>query len=294
MACGGEWGRNLVEGTVMTVTPQHHSESAPETTRDAAQRTAPDVGRRRAPHDLRTASRWFAAILMPIGPLTVAILRYVLPYNTTDSPQAATAKIAAQPGSEQLVLWLTVLAVLTLVPGALAAIRLASRRAPIWAAVAAVILVPAYLCIWGVALVDEVGITAAHGPVSVATVGEVAALVNDLPTTTLLSMLFVVGHVGGSILLAVALRRSRQVGRIGCWILGVSQPLHFAAAVSGNHPLDLFGWLLTAVGMALAARALIALPNDQWDLPPAAQPPAARRPAARPPAAEPGPGHPDS
>ena len=222
-----------------------------------------------APHDLRAASRWFAAILMPIGPVAVAILRYVLPYNTTDSPQRTVVKIAAHPGSERLVLWLTVLAVLTLVPGAYAAIRLAARRAPVLAAAAALLLIPAYLSIFGVALVDEVGITAAHSTVSVDTVGQVANLVNALPTTTLLSTLFVVGHVVGSILLAVALRRSRRVGRLGCWILGISQPLHFVAAVSGNHPLDLIGWLLTALGMAFAARALVALPDDEWDLPPA-------------------------
>ena len=227
---------------------------------------APD--RITAPADLRTASRWFAAVLMPIGPLAVAILRFILPYNTTDTAQHSVAKIAAHPTAERLVLWLTVVAVLTLVPGALAAIRLASRRAPVLSAVSALTLIPAYLSILAVALLDEVGITAAHPAVGVATAGQVAALVNALPTTAVLSTVFVAGHVVGSIVLAIALRRSHRVGPLGCWILGISQPLHVLAAVSGNHPLDLIGWSMTAVGMAFAARALIALPDVEWDLPP--------------------------
>jgi hypothetical protein len=218
--------------------------------------------------DLRTASRWFAAVLMPIGPIAVAILRFALPYNTTDSPATSVAKIAAHPTSERLVLWLTLLAVLTLVPGALAAVKLAARREPVLAAAAAVLIIPAYLSLFGVALVDEVGITAAKGTVSVATVGKIATLVNDFPTTTILSAVFVAGHVIGSILLAIALRRSRRVGFLGCLILGVSQPIHVVSAVSGIHLLDLIGWGLTAVGMAFAARALISLPNDEWELPP--------------------------
>lgn len=220
------------------------------------------------PPDLRSASRWLAAILMPVGPLAVAILRYALPYNTTDSPAASVAKMAAHPGRERLVLWLTLLAMLTLLPGALAAVKLAARRAPIAAAAAAVLLVPAYLSLFGVALVDEVGISATKGVVSVATVGKVATEVNGLPTTTIFSTLFVAGHLLGCIVLAVALRRSRRVALAGCVILGISQPIHLVAAVSGNHALDLIGWGLTAVGMAFAARAVLLLPNDEWSLAP--------------------------
>lgn len=218
--------------------------------------------------DLRGASRWLAAFLMPAGPVAVAILRYLLPYDTTDTPAVAVAKIAAHPTSERLVLWLTLVAMLTLVPGALAAVRLASRRAPVLAALAALLLIPAYLSLFGIALVDEVGITAANGTVGVGTVGQIATLVNEFPTTTVFSALFVAGHVIGSILLAIALRRARRVGLAGCLILGISQPVHFLAAVSGNHPLDLIGWGMTAVGMAFAARALTRLANDEWDLPP--------------------------
>jgi hypothetical protein len=36
----------------------------------------------------------------------------------------------------------------------------------------------------------------------------------------------------------------------------VSQPVHLVAAVTGNHPLDLLAWSLTAAAMAAVAPAL--------------------------------------
>jgi hypothetical protein len=218
--------------------------------------------------DLRSRRRWLAAILMPIGPLSVALLRFLLPYNTTDSAAVTVAKVAAHPGREKVVLWLTVVALLTLVPGAFAAVKLASRRAPVLAAVAACLLIPGYLALSGVALIDNVAITTASHQVNETTVATVANLVNKLPTTSLLSAIFVAGHLSGSVVLAVALRKARVIALGGAVVLGVSQLVHFAAAISGNHPLDLIGWSMTAVGMGFGAIALTRTRDDDWDLPP--------------------------
>jgi hypothetical protein len=226
--------------------------------------------------DLRARRRWFAAVLMPIGPLAVAALRFLLPYNTTDSAAVAVAKVAAHPGREKVVLWLTVVAFLTLVPGAYAAVKLASRRAPVLAAIAAFLLIPAYLALSGVALLDNVAMTTASHQVNQlhqvndASIATIADLVNKLPTTTLLSAIFVAGHLSGSLVLAFALRKARVVPLGAALVLGVSQLVHFAAAISGNHPLDLLGWSMTAIGMGFAAVALTRTPDNEWDLPPLA------------------------
>ncbi len=226
----------------------------------------------RTNRDLRPAARWFAAILLPIGPLAIAVLRYVLPYDTTDSVSTAVGKIAAHPGSERLVLWLTLVAMLTLVPGTYAAVKLAAHGAPVLAAIAGLLIVPAYLSLFGIALVDEIGMSVTSSGLSRANVAAVATFVNQFPTTTIFTVVFVLGHVVGLIVLSFALRRSGQVGRLGCVILGVSQPIHFVAAVSGNHPLDLVGWTMTAVGLAFASRAIIALRDDDWALAPRVAP----------------------
>jgi hypothetical protein len=225
--------------------------------------------------DIRRIVRWFTVILMPLGPLAVAILRFALPYNTTDPARTTLAGIAAHPGRERLVLWLTIVAVLTLVPGAFAALKLASRSAPILTAAAALLIVPAYLSLFGVGLIDQVGLASTRAEISIPTATRIATIVNQQSTTVFLTVVFVAGHVFGTIVLAFALRRSRTVGLAGCLVLGVSQPIHFIAAVSGNHLLDLLGWTMTAVGMAAAGRAILALPIDDWNLPP-------QRPTRRP------------
>jgi hypothetical protein len=41
-------------------------------------------------------ARTALAILMPIGPLAIAVVRGILPYNTTDSNTVMAAKVAAR------------------------------------------------------------------------------------------------------------------------------------------------------------------------------------------------------
>ena len=74
--------------------------------------------------DLRTFDRILAAILMPLGPAAAAVTRYVIP------PEPVGAAVTADPGSQRLVLAMGVVITFTIVPGALAALRLLRRRAP--------------------------------------------------------------------------------------------------------------------------------------------------------------------
>ena len=85
---------------------------------------------RRVPRDLRTPVRWAAALLMPIGPICIAVLRFILPYNTLYSSATMVTKIVAEPGRESAVLWLTFIATFTLLPGIFVAGRAAGRAGP--------------------------------------------------------------------------------------------------------------------------------------------------------------------
>ena len=67
---------------------------------------------------------------------------------------------------------------------------------------------------------------------------------------TVAAVLFVLGHVLGTILLGVGMLRGGvvPVGRVATI---VAQPIHFVAAVIvSSQTLDLFGWGLNAVGFA--------------------------------------------
>ena len=90
--------------------------------------------------DTRTLARWTAAILMPIGPAAVAVLRFILPYDTNDSAAVMIAKVQAAPDTQQAVMVLGLIAVFTLVPGAYAVARLTRPGAPRLTAVAATVM----------------------------------------------------------------------------------------------------------------------------------------------------------
>ena len=230
--------------------------------------------RRRAagPTDPRRATRWLAALLIPIGPAAVAVLRYVLPYQTGDDAEAVVTAVAAQPGTQSAVLWLTFVATLTLVPAVLWVGRLTRRRAPRLTAAALLLLVPGYLSLpWAVGADMLLWIGVQEG----LDTGTLAELYGTLhPTSNIAAGVFVLGHVLGTVLLGIAMWRSRAVPRWAAVATIVSQPLHFVAAVIvGSPSLDFVAWGLNAVGFAVAARAIVRCSDDEWDLPP--RPPAA-------------------
>ena len=88
------------------------------------------------------------------------------------------------------------------------------------------------------------------------------------PVSNLTGTLFVFGHLIGTIILGIALWRSRTVPSWAAVLLAVSQPIHLASVLLDNRPLDLIGWGGTAVGFAAAGWALLRMKNDHFDLPP--------------------------
>lgn len=205
------------------------------------------------------------AVLMPLGPAAVAVLRFVLPYDTGDSGPAMLAKVTARPDAQRLVLWAGMIAVFTLLPGAFAALRLARGRAPALTLVAGALLVPGYLALTTLLAADQIALDSVIHHLPPAATGTLLDVVAADPFSSIYGMVFVVGHIAGTVLLAIALRRARRVPLWGALVLGLSQPLHLLAALSGNHPLDLVGWGMTAVGMAVAAVSLVSTPSDDRD-----------------------------
>ncbi|NEA30135.1 DUF4386 family protein [Streptomyces sp. SID13031] len=216
--------------------------------------------------DTRGISRWAAAIVLPIGPAAVAVLRFVLPYDTVDDAKTMAAKVIAEPGRASVVLWMGFIAVLTLVPAAYAAGKLTRRRAPKLTLVALALLIPGYLSLGWLVGEDQLLWSGAHAGLDAGGLTRIAEAVH--PTGNIAGVFFVLGHVVGTILLGVALWRSQVVARWAAIAVIVSQPIHFVAAVIvPNHTLDLVGWGLQAVGFAAVGWAILQLRNDDWDLP---------------------------
>ncbi|MFJ9787464.1 hypothetical protein ACIRSS_48365 [Amycolatopsis sp. NPDC101161] len=206
-------------------------------------------------------ARWLAATLLPLGPAAIAVLRLVLPYDTTDDAAVVVRKVAAAPDTQSLVVWLGFLGMLTLVPAVLAAGRLTRPAAPRTTAAAMLLLVPAYLTL-GLLVAGDAGVlfgVREHLPEPV-----VARLFEAVhPVAVVAGVVFVVGHVVGTVLLGVAMGISGVVPRWAAALTTVAQPLHFVAAVVlGSHPLDFVAWGCNAVGFAALAVALLRAPRE--------------------------------
>ena len=219
--------------------------------------TASRTDAARQPADVRRLDRGVAAVLMPIGPAAVAVLRLVLP-----------ADPAAHPGAQRLVVWLGLVAVLTLLPGALAAIRLLRRYTPLLATWIAALLVPGYLGMTALIVADAGTLGAIDLRLPAGQVTELSDATFAVPTMTILVLLFVVGHIVGTLLLGIAAFRARLMPRPVAGALAVSQFVHLAAVIGGWPVVDLLAWTTTAVGMAFLARVVLRTPDDEWDLPP--------------------------
>jgi hypothetical protein len=213
--------------------------------------------------DLRRAGRVLAAILLPIGPALVAVLRFVLPYQTNDSSTEIVSKVAAHQTAQNAVVWLGFAAVLVLVPSVIFAARAAGRRSPRLAAAAVLLMVPGYDSL-ALLVADDAallfGERHAVAPATLATMYE-----NVHPVGVVAGVVFVAGHVLGTLLLGIALLRTRLVAVWAGAATVVSQPLHVVAAVIvGSHPLDLLAWGLNAAGFAAVAVAILRMPDDEW------------------------------
>lgn len=216
--------------------------------------------------DTRRGTRWLAALLIPIGPAAVAVLRFVLPYATVDDTTAMVRQVTADPDTQSLVLWLGFIALLTLVPGVLWVGRLTRRGAPRLTAAAMLLLVPGYLALGWLLSADVLLWTGAAAQLDPAVLARMAE--TGHPTSAIAAGVFVIGHVLGTMLLGVAMWRSRVVPRWAAVLTMVSQPLHFVAAVILVSPaLDLAAWGMTAVGFAAASVAVLRLSDDEWDPP---------------------------
>ncbi|MGI9155783.1 MAG: hypothetical protein ACR2FG_04000 [Marmoricola sp.] len=210
--------------------------------------------------DLARVARLALAAALPVGPLAVALLRYLMPYSTTDDAATMVSRVYAHPGAQNALLWLGLLAILTLVPGVYAVTALLRPRAPRLAVVAAVLLVPAYLAL-GLMIASDYLLGAA-AQVGLPQADAIRLLGGMHPTAAVATGIFVVGHVVGTVLLGVACWRTVIVPVVVAVGLTVSQPLHFVAAVVlGSHLLDLVAWGLTALGMAALAMVLVRAPQ---------------------------------
>ena len=207
------------------------------------------------PEELGSWVRILAMVLLPIGPLAIGVVRFVLPYYTVDEPAAMAAKVAGNLGAQSMVVWLGLVGALTIVPAVIWIGRLTFRAAPTLTTVALSLAVPGYLAM-GVFMAPDVllwtGLNNGLDPATAA-----GLISNSHPAIGVAEAIFVLGHLLGTVLLGAALWRSRMVPLWAAVLTTFSQPVHLIAAVFlTSRPLDLVAWMMTAVGFAAAGAAM--------------------------------------
>jgi hypothetical protein len=222
--------------------------------------------------DVRTFQRYAAAGILPIPATCVAIGRL---FQTDDSDtRRALDLIAANPDRQFTFALLGFIAMLTVVPAFLAAAGLSRRRRPVLTTVALIANLIAYLGSFAMGALDYLYLIGAS---LLPEQRDVAAIVIDKMWSTgmpgVSTLLFVVGHFIGAILMGLALRGS--IPTVGWMAMLLTTPVHFLAFVFLQMPaLDMAAWLLMTLAFVCCGVKIIKMPNDEWDLPPIGLPPA--------------------
>ena len=228
--------------------------------------TSPDT----APRDLRRTWRWLAAAALVLGPLGVTAIRAVMPYWTDDTPTEMVAGFAADPGAGALMNWLSLVTTPFLLLSALAMGFVARRRAPVIASWGTAVLFGAYALGSAVSAPDVLTSALLGRGDDQASVAGTAAVLMDHPPMLAGALSFVIGHLVGMVLVAIAVVRAKVVPWWVGLIIAVAQPVHVVSAVVvPNRLLDVvLGWGATTVGYALVAGAVLRTADEEWDLQP--------------------------
>jgi hypothetical protein len=216
----------------------------------------------------RTAWRTLLAVAaVPLG-FYVAAFRYLLPYDMSDSPREVFDKLVASPTFVNRSIWVGSLVALTGFAGILAVAWLTRRRTPTLTTVAMFLAVPGYIALFSGAYGDVLAYATATVPgIDRETAFQLGSGMEASAQAGVIGWIFVAGHLLGTVLLGIALWRSRLAPTWLAIGLTVSQPIHLTSVLTGIRWLDLIGWGLTGVGFGWAAWRLLRTRDADFDLP---------------------------
>jgi hypothetical protein len=199
-----------------------------------------------------TILRRAAVLIAPTGPLAVAVLRGILPYDTTDEPATVVGKIAENPAAQSAVVWLGYLALITLPLGVVVVGGAAMRARPVLGGIGAALAWVGFTSLAFIVASDVVTLAGVTAGLPNATIVTITTAVDGSATAVVAIAAFIAGHILGIVLLGAALWR--VIPRWTAVALIISQPLHFVfAVIVPNHALDVLAWTLTGIGFAAAA-----------------------------------------
>jgi hypothetical protein len=217
--------------------------------------------------DLRGFWRVLLAVVAPLPMLAMGIYTALNPVAGGAEFEDAVAAYAAHQDLVGVLRWFGAVFIFGIIPATFAVAWVARRGAPRLATTGAVIALTGFLA--GTGLIgggDQLAYFTVQEGVDVAAAAKLDDAAWSDPLQLLASLLFIVGLVIGSLLLGLALWRSRMAPAwmgIALMVGGVTHPF-----LPGPVPAGV-GLMVAAVGFAGASVALLRMRNDEFDLPPA-------------------------
>jgi hypothetical protein len=208
------------------------------------------------------------AACMVIAPIAVMVIRTLIPY--TSSPSEALAASLAHANLYPVLAAAEVIVVFTMGFAMLGLGRLIQGRAPLLALIGTPVAVLSWI-LGGAVLgtLESVTYEMAHVSGAGAIAVTILDKINANPEIGIFFGFFISGHLLGTLLLGIGLLVSRRVPLWAGIAVIAGDVLHPVAFVLlQSHALDGLSYLIMAAGMAMAARAVVATPNDEWDLAP--------------------------
>jgi energy-converting hydrogenase Eha subunit C len=173
----------------------------------------------------------------------------------------ALALAAAHPGLYRLGSVAAMLASLLMVPAVLGVKRLVVARSPKLGSIGAALTAGGYICYFAIASSGFVDIAMAERGGPVADYAAVLDSSQSDPAVLWMFLLFVAGNLIGTLLLGLALLRSRAIPLGAAAAVLAWPPLHVIGLVVGSEWFEVAGAVLQAVGLAVAGRRLLAAPR---------------------------------
>jgi len=178
------------------------------------------------------------------------------PSPSTASVARSVADYGQHGGATQLLLIADGFLML-LVPAALAATALAWRRAPVLSLVGGILSLFGWIAIVMLAAQDQLFAEAGRRVYAHDQAVAIASNWSSASLVGIYTVIFIAGHLFGTMLLGAALWRAGVIPRWAAAFVGLSMPLHLAAFLSDFKVGDVAAWALLLIGFAVCAKPVL-------------------------------------
>ena len=216
--------------------------------------------------DTRGLWRVALAIVAPIPVLAKGVFYVLSPVDGDAGFDDTVTAFAAHRDLIEVLKWLDVLFVVGMVPATAAAVVVARRGAPRLTTAGAMLALTGFLAGFGLlGGVETPALVTVQHDLDPFVMAKLSDSLEDDPLIIIASILFLTGVVFGLGLIGGALKRSRAVPTWSAYAVLAGGATHPFIPTSVGQGV---GLLVLAAGFVGVSRALLRMPDDDFDLPP--------------------------